>query len=192
MAELEALIQGYSAEAVRTQYYLVIEDLSRFTDLVKLVTKAKAFGINILLVRMAGPAPASLAGQAETSPPDTINQNDQQRGILIGSYLRGGHIHERSQSFDTAPRLLGSLKYEYPLAARTAKIQGTVVLGVRILKNGIVESAWVIKSVQTGPGGLDDVAMKTIRKCRFSPALLKGKPVDVFIQYPFEFRLGRR
>ena len=191
MADLEALLQASSADAAKTQFYIVIEDLSRFGDLVKLVTKAKASGIGILLVRMAGPPPTGGASNSAISQPDTNNQNDQQRITMIGSYLAGSHFHERTQRFDTAPKLLGSLQFEYPMAARTAGIQGTVMLGIRILKNGAVDSAWVIRSVQAGPGGLDDIALKAIRKCRFSPALLNGKPVDVFIQYPFDFRLGR-
>lgn len=83
-----------------------------------------------------------------------------------------------------APRRQGECKGDYPPAAKAQGIEGQVKLDVTIEADGAVGEVRVI----TGLGhGLDEAAVKALRRCRFEPALVEGKPVATRIQYTYTF-----
>jgi periplasmic protein TonB len=63
----------------------------------------------------------------------------------------------------------------YPEIAKTAHIQGTVVLHAIIAKDGSVEQVTFI----SGPPLLMRNAMDAVRQWRYQPTLLNGEPVEV-------------
>jgi TonB family protein len=46
-----------------------------------------------------------------------------------------------------------------------------------------------MKSLMSGPGGLDEAAITTIKKWKFQPGKSGGKPIDTSVIIPIEFSL---
>jgi protein TonB len=65
---------------------------------------------------------------------------------------------------------------KYPEEARAKKIQGTVVLGVIIGKDGTVEN---IRVQKTPAESLAKSAIEAVRTWRYRPYLLNGDPIEV-------------
>ena len=74
----------------------------------------------------------------------------------------------------------------YPDTARTARIQGTVVLKARINQAGEVESLSLI----SGHPLLAPAAMDAVKQWKYRPYLLNGKPVGVETQIQVNFTLS--
>jgi protein TonB len=63
----------------------------------------------------------------------------------------------------------------YPAIAKTARIQGTVVLEATISKTGTIENLHAV----SGPPMLYQAAIDAVRQWRYKPYLLNGEPVEV-------------
>jgi TonB family protein len=63
----------------------------------------------------------------------------------------------------------------YPPAAKKARIQGTVVLGAVIGKDGNIKSLRVL----SGPSELQQSALDAVRQWTYKPYLLNGDPIEV-------------
>ena len=74
----------------------------------------------------------------------------------------------------------------YPEIARKARIQGVVVVRAVIETDGTVSQTEIRKGL---PLGLDHAARDAIRRWRFKPATLNGKPVKVFYHLTVNFTL---
>jgi protein TonB len=76
---------------------------------------------------------------------------------------------------------------DYPAQAVRQGWQGTVLLRVRVLQNGAVESVEVVRS--SGKKLLDDAAIQTVERWVFAPSTRGSTPVDGFATVPIEFKL---
>lgn len=92
------------------------------------------------------------------------------------------HISE----VDRQPELISNLEVSYPDDPAVKSIEGTVVLKIYISKTGAVTDAMVEHSVS----GLDDHAIEIVKDLKFRPALMNGKPVDAFQNFPVAFKPG--
>lgn len=90
----------------------------------------------------------------------------------------------------TPPRIVSSVRPPYPSSARNASIEGTVYVKMLVNASGKVEEAFVSQS--SGNAALDESAVKTVYKWRFSPAkdAFKEK-VACYITIPVNFLLNR-
>ena len=85
------------------------------------------------------------------------------------------------------PQVLQQSTPPYTQKAREARIEGIVLIGAVILKNGSVDQIKVIRGLGYG---LDENAVNTISKeWKFKPGTLNDKPVDVSIVIEVSFRL---
>lgn len=75
----------------------------------------------------------------------------------------------------------------YPPAAARQGWQGTVLLKVRVLSNGRVDSVEVQKS--SGHKLLDEEATATVRSWQFTPSKRGDTPIDGWATVPIEFKL---
>ena len=75
---------------------------------------------------------------------------------------------------------------QYTEIARKARIQGVVIVEAIIDKEGNVTNVKVLKGL---PMGLDTAAADAVRKWKFKPATLNGKPVAVIYNLTVNFRL---
>ncbi|HTM00591.1 MAG TPA: energy transducer TonB [Candidatus Omnitrophota bacterium] len=87
------------------------------------------------------------------------------------------------QEYDTPPEVVSQITPVYPEMAREAKIEGTVLLRVRVAASGRVQDVKVIRSVNY----LDASARDAVAHWVYKPALLHGTPVPVWIDVPVEF-----
>ncbi|MCX6169154.1 MAG: energy transducer TonB [Ignavibacteriales bacterium] len=88
---------------------------------------------------------------------------------------------------DKAPELISKMNPEYPKLAKLAGIEGTVYLKLLIDEKGNVVKAKVEKGVKDM---LDEAALKAVKKAKFSPAILKDKPIKVWVVLPIAFKLS--
>jgi len=85
------------------------------------------------------------------------------------------------------PQVLQQPKPSYTEEAREAKIQGIVMVGAVIQKNGSVGQIKILKGLGYG---LDESAVNTIsREWKFKPGTLNDEPVDVSVVMEVSFRL---
>jgi protein TonB len=76
---------------------------------------------------------------------------------------------------------------DYPTLAVRQGWQGTVLLRVRVLQSGTVESVEVVRS--SGKKVLDDAAIHTVERWVFAPSTRGNAPIDGFATVPIEFKL---
>jgi protein TonB len=74
----------------------------------------------------------------------------------------------------------------YPPLARTARIQGQVVLQAVISKQGAIENLKLL----AGHPMLVPAAIEAVRQWRYRPYLLNNDPVEVETQITVNFSLG--
>lgn len=116
-------------------------------------------------------------------------------GALIGVSMVGVAIYgsRPTRIYDlgagvTAPVPIARLNPDYSVAARQAKIQGTVRVRCVVGLSGACADLAVVRSVDARLG-LDDAAVKALREWRFKPAVVQGRPVPVRITVDFTFAL---
>lgn len=97
---------------------------------------------------------------------------------------------------DTEPRLLNAqemlslLGRLYPRALQEAGIGGEVLMWVYVDENGNPANAQINRS--SGYAQLDDTALAIAERMRFSPAMLRDRPVAVWIAQPISFSTTRQ
>jgi protein TonB len=84
----------------------------------------------------------------------------------------------------------GNLIYKvqplYPPLARSARIQGTVLLRAVISRAGTIENLQAL----SGPPMLIHAALDAVSQWRYRPYLLNGEPVEVETQVTVNFSLS--
>lgn len=85
-----------------------------------------------------------------------------------------------------APQKLVYPSPQYTEIARKARITGVVIVEAIIDKEGNVTNVKVLKGL---PMGLDQAAAEAVRKWKFEPATLNGKPVAVIYNLTVNFQL---
>jgi protein TonB len=86
------------------------------------------------------------------------------------------------------PKKVVHVNAVYPEIARSARIEGLVIVEATIDERGVVTDARVLRSVPL----LDPAALVALRQWRYTPTLLNGVPVRVLMTITFHFRLGDR
>jgi len=103
--------------------------------------------------------------------------------------------HRSQHTFDTPPKIVGGFqalqdKIIYPEEAKQQNIEGRVIVEIFITAQGEVTSASVVEGFEKG--GLNEAALKAVKKISFSPALQNEKPVSVRVQLPIQFKLNSK
>jgi len=85
-----------------------------------------------------------------------------------------------------APRVLERVQPAYTRAAIAARLEGAVILELVIGEEGGVESVRVLRGL---PLGLTESAMDAVRRWRFEPSTLEGRPIKVRYRLTVHFQL---
>jgi TonB family protein len=84
------------------------------------------------------------------------------------------------------PKLISSVRPEYPAAARQSNIQGSVTITASIDESGKVVSARALN----GPLLLRQAAENSVRLWKYSPGTVDGKPASSQVTVNVEFRMN--
>lgn len=136
-----------------------------------LAAAAKAAGEKAAADAAAGKEKADAAAAAEKAAAEAREKT------LKEAVRVGGKIKPPTKTKDVTPA--------YPEAARSAKVQGVVIIEATIGANGKVADAKILRSVPQ----LDDAALAAVKQWEFSPTLLNGKPVPVVMTVTVNFKL---
>lgn len=131
------------------------------------------------------PSPAApMTAPAMTPPPPQEDEPSaaQVWWLKLDQLWYGGVKQEPAEQ---QRRCISSPRPEYPSAAQQAGIQGSVELHVLVDKDGRVQEVWGVSGEQV----LINAAIEAVRKWRYRPMLLDGKPVPVVTTVRLEFRL---
>lgn len=90
----------------------------------------------------------------------------------------GGEVQEA--------KLIHQVMPEYPSLAKTARIEGTVVLSAIVAPDGRVKDLHLI----SGPPMLVDAAQRAVKQWVYRPTYLNGNPVEVITRIVVKFHLG--
>jgi protein TonB len=91
----------------------------------------------------------------------------------------------RAAQLPQSPRKTLDVRPVYPDIARSAHVEGTVVLEALLDTAGRVTQLRVIKSVPL----LDEAALEAVRQWRYTPSLYGGHPVSVLMTITIRFTL---
>jgi periplasmic protein TonB len=117
----------------------------------------------------------SATGAAPVAPPPPAPPAQKPAPTVVRPGFQG--IREPKRISGSAP--------EYPVFARTAKIQGTVILEAVIDEHGEVGRIKVLKPLPF----LDQAAISAVQQWRYTPTLLNGVPVSVLMTITLNFTL---
>jgi protein TonB len=109
-------------------------------------------------------------------------------GQLGGTVGGQGDVVLRPDQIATAPALIKKTLPEYPPAARAQGVEGAVVVGAIISREGVIEadSVHIIESMPI----FDTAAVEAVHAWRFRPGRDRdGHAVRVRVQIPLRFRL---
>jgi len=126
---------------------------------------------------VAGP-PGTSAGHSGAGPGGVGNGANGGGDCVNGPCGIGGDVSEPVPIYEPDP--------EYSDAARKAKFQGTVVVGVIIGVDGHVYDPKILQPLGLG---LDQKALEAVKLWRFEPAKKNGHPVRVAANIEVNFRL---
>ena len=87
----------------------------------------------------------------------------------------------------TPPTILSKVDPQYPDVARSARIQGMVVLEVLVKRDGTVD----VLSVISGSPLLKENAIQAVKQWRYTPGMQNGTPVDVRLSVSVDFNLKK-
>ena len=152
--------------------------------------------------------PSQIAMIHEEEPPPAVSSGGVIGGVpggIPGGQLGGvigGIIGSASNVVPRAPkleptmrvrvsqgvssgRLINKVEPVYPQLARTARVQGQVVLTAMISKDGTIQDLRVL----SGHPLLVQAALDAVRQWRYKPYLLNGEPVEVETTVTVNFTL---
>jgi len=133
--------------------------------------------------------PTTEGATAKASLTATSGVPARVRGSVPGNLQRASGL-EPAGIIELPPDVAnGSLVHrvepEYPEEARQQRIQGAVVLEVRIGRDGAIQDVKLV----SGQPLLADAAIAAVRQWRFKPRMLKGQPVEMQTRVTLNFRM---
>ena len=122
------------------------------------------------------PSPTEVGVPAPTSPPPAPDPVVSPQPVVEPVRVGGGVAR---------PRKTWNVQPEYPCMARLRRIQGLVILEVTVDRQGNVSNVSVLQSVE----GLGEAAVEAVRRWRYEPTIIGGRPVSVVFTETVMFQL---
>jgi len=122
----------------------------------------------------------------------SANGSEVNESQVTGSEVQRASSVEPAGVLELSPevaegRLLYRVEPEYPEEARQQQMQGSVVLDVRVGRDGTVQTVNPV----SGQGLLADAAIAAVKQWRFKPRLVKGQPAEMQTKVILNFRLPK-
>jgi periplasmic protein TonB len=160
---------------------------------------SNSMATTVTLARPAMPPISSIASTDPVAPEESmisLNEGPALPGGTNDVFNRRGPgtvVHEASKgpmhvsSGVMAGAVIAKNTPVYPLIAKSAGVEGVVVLLATISKYGTIENL----RVASGPALLQQAAIDAVKTWRYRPYLLNGEPVEVETTVNVVFSLGR-
>ncbi len=100
----------------------------------------------------------------------------------------GSQPQASAVSVEVPPRAESLVQPAYPEAARKVGVEGKAIVEVTVGADGAVLGCSLATS--SGNSDLDQAAKGAAQGSRFAPGTKDGKPVEMKVKIPFQFRLG--
>ena len=120
-----------------------------------------------------------------TAPPSATEQSEGEKPEDSYPKLKTVSAEDLCDEI-THPVVVEKIKPKYPPEAREEKVMGLVIVETVITEEGAVEDVEVLESPDER---LSAAAVEAIQQWQFEPALCDGKPVGVYYNLTFKFRL---
>lgn len=134
----------------------------------------------IVLAMFVVQAPATTSPSAPPQPPAPATQATAEKTWPPEGVFRSRDVKP--------PRLIKEVKPGYTADAMRAKIEGSVLLEAIVERDGKVGEVRVVKSLDR-EHGLDDEAVKALKRWRFVPGTRDGAAVPVLVEVELTFSL---
>ena len=110
----------------------------------------------------------------------------------VGGEVQRASAVEPAGTVELAPNaaegsVLHRVEPEYPEQAQQQRIQGAVVLDVRIARDGAIQDVKLV----SGQAVLANAAIAAVKQWRFKPRVVNGKPVQMQTRVTLNFRVPR-
>jgi protein TonB len=128
-------------------------------------------------------------GQTDAGPIATNGGREGTGAPPVTAKIDDGPINQPGEvPFpDELPVEVRAVKPEYPDLAKQAGVEGLVIVDVLVGRDGRVQEARIDPRINILL--LNESALVAARKWVFTPAMMKGLPVSVWIKIPFRFTL---
>ena len=133
-------------------------------------------GLNESEAQVAAPSRPERQGEKSALKSETVRSSDRP-GIT------GTSTAERP----VMPRYREHAQPEYPGLARSRGQEGVVLLAAEVLRDGTVGQLRIEKS--SGYALLDQSALNSVKKWKFSPGKKMGEPAAIWVNIPVRFAL---
>ena len=122
------------------------------------------------------------------------NIDNRKKSVIIVQIQRnnlvGFGFTNAFKEYDYQAQPILKTPVKYPDKAKSSGIEGIVVLRIEIFKDGTIGATQVLQSLLSGPGGLDEAAVQTVKQWEFTPALSDGKPVSTWLVLEINYSLN--
>lgn len=90
--------------------------------------------------------------------------------------------------FEVRPQFVKRVVPDYPHLAKIGGVEGVVWVKILVDKHGKVRDVLIAKASGSNIG-FEEAALAAAKLCEFSPAIQNGRPIAIWVTFPFEFRL---
>ncbi|MES9995890.1 TonB family protein [Desulfovibrio aminophilus] len=135
------------------------------------------------------PAPSETfaAAPADAEEPGSVMAETHPAGLPRGEAQGLGHGGYGLGQVERAPRLLRKVEPKYPLTARKRQVTGKVLVKFLVDPEGRVRHLDVVESRPEGV--FDQAAVEAVSAWEFTPGVLRGRSVSVWMLLPISFTL---
>jgi TonB family protein len=106
---------------------------------------------------------------------DSLNRDDQAPDCIL--------------PMEEPPEPLTPIQPIYPTKAMLSKLEGRVIVKVLIDKYGKPLKGKVLKNF--GTNVFDKAAIQAVTSVQYKPAMMEGKPINVWMAIPLSFKLNK-
>jgi protein TonB len=127
---------------------------------------------------------------AEIVAPD-VTQMVEEGGDVVVDIAEEDYLPAPDEfiAVEIYPELIYKHTPAYPKLAKQAGLTGIVQVQLLVDEQGNVLKSQVAKS--SGVASLDEAATEAALKCKFKPAIQNGRPIKIWVTFPFIFELDQ-
>jgi len=164
----------------------------RLAEAARAAEAAKAFeaAATPTLAPVSTPLPVA-ATPAPAAPPSAtpaIPTSTAPAAATSSTASSGPALLDLSDSAVVPPALVSQSRMEYPPIARAQRITGSVIVSALVDEVGNVVEVRLIRGV-SGTSGLNQAALENVKKRKYKPATLNGKPGRAWVAIQIDFKL---